>query len=162
MQAKSEPLLIEVSYRQLAVFPAGVSDPFNDWTEQHLAQGFSWRPESVSFATLSEAGVHSVDVVVTDSPNEPARNAQRVIEVPFNAREGALELASISESIPFWIPPGPYLLRCELFGPSGGLEQVVLTFLKGVSPRFCSRDSGGKELSETALLKTARPAGTSG
>jgi hypothetical protein len=55
---------IEILYRQIAVFRSRLEHPFNDWTPRHVKQGFSWRPGSVSFATLVESGPHSVEVRV--------------------------------------------------------------------------------------------------
>lgn len=57
-------VIVDVSYSQLGVFVAGPLKPFNDWTDKHVAQGFAWRPESVSFRTLVEAGSHSVEISV--------------------------------------------------------------------------------------------------
>lgn len=51
-------LEFELSYTHahIAVFEAGLSNPFNDSTPEHDAQGFSWRPGSVSFGTLDDCG----------------------------------------------------------------------------------------------------------
>lgn len=47
---------LEVVYAHVAVFDARSRHPFNDWSDTHVAQGFAWRPGSVSFATLEPAG----------------------------------------------------------------------------------------------------------
>ena len=47
-----EKFIIDVSYSQIAVFNSELENPFNDWTDQHVLQGFSWREESGSFKTL--------------------------------------------------------------------------------------------------------------
>jgi Competence protein J (ComJ) len=39
-----------VGYSQLSVFDPSLSEPFNNWTPGHVAQGFAWRPGSASFA----------------------------------------------------------------------------------------------------------------
>jgi hypothetical protein len=44
-----------VGYSQLSVFDPSLSEPFNNWTPGHVAQGFAWRPGSASFKTLFEA-----------------------------------------------------------------------------------------------------------
>jgi hypothetical protein len=41
---------ILVSYNQISVFDPDLDEPFNDWSDAHVRQGFSWRPGSVSFA----------------------------------------------------------------------------------------------------------------
>ena len=35
---------IEIAYGQIAIFAASLENPFNDWSAEHIAQGFSWRP----------------------------------------------------------------------------------------------------------------------
>ena len=47
----------QLSYGQLSVFASALKDPYNDWTDQHISQGFTWRPGSVSFSSM----VGSVD-----------------------------------------------------------------------------------------------------
>jgi len=39
---------VVVLYRTLALYDRALENPFNDWTREHWAQGFSWRPGSVS------------------------------------------------------------------------------------------------------------------
>lgn len=45
---------LEVAHRQLAVFDARLSDPFNDWSDAHMAQGFAWRPGACRSARSME------------------------------------------------------------------------------------------------------------
>ena len=40
---------LDISYSQLVVFQKGMENPFNDWENTHVDQGFAWRPGSVSF-----------------------------------------------------------------------------------------------------------------
>ena len=47
-------LSLEISYGQLAVFANSLPQPFNDWTDQHVSQGFAWRPGSVTFRSMVE------------------------------------------------------------------------------------------------------------
>ncbi|WNZ26896.1 hypothetical protein HJG54_28635 [Leptolyngbya sp. NK1-12] len=42
-------------YNQVAVFDPSLEYPYNDWLPQHAAQGFTWRPGSVSFGTLTQS-----------------------------------------------------------------------------------------------------------
>lgn len=63
--ARAHNVRLEVDYNQVAVFSSGLANPFNDWEERHVGQGFSWRPESVSFRTL-ENGPHLIEVVITE------------------------------------------------------------------------------------------------
>ena len=98
-----------ISYSQIAAFNADLDSPFNDWTDRHVAQGFAWRPQSVSFKTLVESGPAAVEVNVLDEI--PTFDAIRVISVPFHCPEGGtIEIASIADSAVTNVPPGDYQL----------------------------------------------------
>lgn len=129
---------LDVSYSQLSVFWTSLQQPFNDWTQKHVDQGFAWRPGSVSFRTLVEAGLHAVRVDIDDHAGPVSRNAVRVIEVPFEVpRDGNIEIASISDSISFSLPAGEYSLRCEFLGPDErGTQRVRLIFARADDQRF--------------------------
>jgi hypothetical protein len=151
---------LEVSFGQLAVFIPSLTQPFNDWTDRHVSQGFSWRPGSVSFRSVTESGWHRIEIDILDRVGAVHSEAVRVIEVPFEVpKDGAIEIGSISESVPFSLPAGTFLLRCEFLKPViHGEERVRLTFARGETPRFAvvRADSG---LSVTGdLLTTAHPA----
>ena len=105
---------LEVSYAQLAVFDSGLTAPFNDWTVEHVAQGFAWRTGSVSFGTLNTAGPILLKVVRFESFDEGTSLAERIIVVPFTVPErGALEVASIGSSAALDLPPAQYELTFE-------------------------------------------------
>ncbi|MBC7817687.1 MAG: hypothetical protein IAG10_12410 [Planctomycetaceae bacterium] len=156
----SASLEFEVSYGQLAVFVSSLDKPYNDWTAKHVAQGFSWRPHSVSFRTLAEAGRHAA-VVNLDARTGPLHpDTVRAIEVPFDVPEdGAIEIGGIAETIPFSLPPGRYLLRCEFLATENeSPNRVHLTFANEESPRF-SVVLADAELSDYEnILRTAEPA----
>lgn len=102
---------LDVSYAQLAVFDSHLTNPFNDWSEAHVTQGFSWRPGSVSFATLAANG--TITVTVTRPGEAPATDdaAERVIRVPFTVPAHCeVEIATISGSAAVAIPEGEYAL----------------------------------------------------
>jgi len=134
----STTITLYVSYSQIAVFASELKEPFNNWTQRHVAQGFAWRPGSVSFGTLVEAGVHSVDIDIVDHAEPVSAEAVRVIEVPFEVPpNGAIEVGSISESKPLSLTPGTFLLRCEFLRPSqDGNERIHLVFARKDTPRF--------------------------
>ncbi|KJV34807.1 competence protein ComJ [Luteibacter yeojuensis] len=104
---------IDVSHRQLAVFSPDLENPFNVWTDEAFRVGYSWRPESCSFAS-DEDGAHQVDVIVDDAFPEPAQDAVRSIEVLLDISSIAeLEVASISESRVLPLRAGRYRVRSE-------------------------------------------------
>jgi len=151
-------LKIFVSYSQLAVFDHSLERPFNDWTERHVAQGFAWRPGSVSFATLEEGGDHLVAVSLEDMRNdEPPIDAVRVIDVPFEVPpSGSIEIGSISDCRSVELPAGHYQLRFENYRASEGkLPRVHLLLHRDGNPHFRVIKA---EIAAVDLLLTASPA----
>jgi Competence protein J (ComJ) len=103
---------ISVSYQQIAVFLGELDQPFNDWTERHVAQGFSWREGSVSFRTPND-GPMCVSVG-RGGGFSPSPDAVRVIRVPFVVPStGGVEVASIADSCELGVTPGLYGLTFE-------------------------------------------------
>ncbi|WP_421696614.1 competence protein ComJ [Aestuariivirga sp.] len=153
-------LRFEVSFGQLAVFAGALSQPFNDWTNQHVEQGFSWREGSVSFRTISEAGELFVVVNVVDQLENVNPSAIRIIEVPFEVpKDGTIEIGSITETVPVSIPSGPYLLRCEFMKANADdTEWAQLTFAKDHVPHFLIVLADPDITARGELLTTARPA----
>ncbi|MEQ1890560.1 MAG: competence protein ComJ [Alphaproteobacteria bacterium] len=123
-------LKVDVTYSQLAVFLSSLQNPFNDWTSKHVDQGFAWRQGSVSFRTLIESGQHYIELVLTHGSVPILYEAIRVIEVPFDiCDDGAIEIASIADTVRLSLPCGKYSLRCELLPlRSDGCGQVRLVF----------------------------------
>jgi hypothetical protein len=78
-----ESLSLDISYSQVLVCAGDMANPFNDWTDPHVEQGFAWRPGSVSFMTLDEAGPMTIVVTDQDRVDPETSAAQRIIRVPF-------------------------------------------------------------------------------
>lgn len=105
---------VEVSYSQLAVFDAHMRSPFNDWSDAHVAQGFTWRLGSVSFGTLQSAGTVRVRVFLNGLFNESTSTAARILLVPFPVPpDGEVEIGSIGGGVKLALPPGEYELVFE-------------------------------------------------
>lgn len=151
---------LEISYGQLAVFVSSLDRPFNDWTERHVAQGFAWRPGSVSFRTLVEAGRHSIEINVTNRVAAVHAEAVRVVEVPFEVpSDGAVEVGSISEAVQLSLPAGSHLLRCEfLQSADDAIQRVRLTFAVSDLARFAVVRADPELSLDGELLTTAMPA----
>lgn len=134
-----KPVVISlfVSYGQLAVFPASIQNPFNDWSQSDVDNGFAWSERSVSFRTLREEGVHQVTICVSKEATPINVQTIRSIEVPFTVpSNGRVEIASISESGEVDLYPGCYQLRCDFLGSYEGVELIELNFAKCDSPKF--------------------------
>lgn len=156
----SATVCVEVSFGQLAVFTSSLKQPFNDWTDQHVSQGFAWRLGSVSFRTMVEAGRHCIEIDVANHVSDVHPDAVRVVEVPFEVpADGAVEVGSISETVPLTLPAGAFLLRCEFLRPSvDASERVRLTFGKEDEPRFAIVRADSELSISGNLLTTAQPA----
>lgn len=127
---------VDVSHGQLAVFASSLQHPFNDWTDRHVAQGFSWRPGSVSFLTLVESGLHSIEIKIVEYVGALHGEAVRAIDVPFEVPpDGAIDVGSISNAASVSLRPGPLLLRCEFLGRTDGSSDRVRLI-------FATKDTG--------------------
>jgi hypothetical protein len=127
-----------VLYSQVTVFDPSLERPFNDWTDKHVAQGFSWRPRSAAFRTIAEDGPHLVAVLVDSAQSDQPTGADRIIDVPFEVRaDGRVEIGSISASSVLEIPRGSYALRFECYEPvSSQPARIRFLFIKDPNPTF--------------------------
>jgi hypothetical protein len=118
----SQRFEIYVSYSQLAVFVAGMDNPFNEWTDKQVEDGYSWAPKSVSFRTPVDDGVCLVEVREIQERVLSAKS----IEVPFDVpSDGKIEVASISDGTIIKIRPGKSTLRYEAVAENS----LLLTFI---------------------------------
>lgn len=127
------PSKLIVSYDQIAVFGSAIENPFNMWTDSHVAQGFSWRPDSAAFRILSEVDEHSIDFAIKGETIEVEPDVIIAVEVPFTVpADGRVTVASIGDELEFSSPPGRYqlLYRCALGG------KVRLNLHAGAVHRF--------------------------
>lgn len=115
---------IFVTYSQIAVFWPALDEPFNEWTDEQVSDGYSWAPQSVSFKTPMESGVCAVEVVETRKVTAPAAGA---IEVPFHVPDDEkIEVSSISDGRVVGVSAGEATLRYEVVGE----DKIRLTFVR--------------------------------
>lgn len=75
---------IGLDYSQICIYDPILEFPGNDWDDQHVEQGFTWRPFSVSFRTIGSDD--DCDIEIWDAPEISIQpNAVRAIVVPFSA-----------------------------------------------------------------------------
>ena len=124
-------IALSVSYNQVAVFASNLETPFNDWQDQHVAQGFSWRENSVSFRTLNEFGSCSIEIGLSEC-HPRSDDVIRAIRVPFSVpADGKIEIGSIGDSVPLSIAPGAYALLFQILEVRpDGTEVIRLSFSK--------------------------------
>lgn len=144
---------LNISYTQLAVFDSALSAPFNDWTDDHVDQGFAWRPGSVSFGTLESSGAICVEVFRSRVFEERTSSAERIIMVPFTVpKHGTIEIASIGSNAVLELPPGEYELTFEHGRDPEGAMWANLYFRSvesPVAPRIVRADA---ELNPPSIL----------
>jgi hypothetical protein len=149
-----------VLYSQVAIFRASVENPFSDWTESLVRQGFAWRADSASFQTIEGGGTHAVEVVVDAGTAEISSQATRVIEVPFEVPDdGSVRIGSIADEVSISIPPGSYALRFECIPSQDGSDPAIrLVFTPSKAPRFQIVRADSELRPPDQLVVTAHPA----
>ena len=149
-------LEITVSYAQLCVFDPAIEAPYNDWTDAHVAQGFSWRPGSVSFATDGDGS--PIVVHVTSAEGPPVLfDANSAIRVPFVVSpSGAIEVGSVMSGIQAAIPPGRYALYFLTPSAPSSLFRLIFVPAEEVEPAVLKEGRNAKM--QLGYLMTAAPA----
>lgn len=148
---------VSVSYTQIVVFVAGISPPEFDWTDDHVAQGFAWMPEIVSFGVPDHDGICLMQVGTVDAIGvEP--NALWAIRVPFQVPFGPLSIGSILDTKDLNVPEGTYSMIFEALpgdaSTDGNYAFVLnLKFLKDESPDFEILKQGTELTTKTVLRK---------
>jgi hypothetical protein len=108
---------------QIIVCDPDLPTPYNDWTQQHREQGFSWRPGSVAFGMIEGGGEAWLTVEQGEAP-EIQTDAERALVVPFDV--GLSGLVGIDTTISpgplVRIAPGRYALRFETGHRPGSQE----------------------------------------
>ncbi|MEM7418713.1 competence protein ComJ [Alteromonas sp. McT4-15] len=106
-------LQMYLSYSQICIFLSSLSQPFNDWSDRNVTQGFSWRDGSASFRALTDEGDHKINLFINEPIPDIEDHVVRAFKVPFETLDGNIEIASISDSTPLEISPGKYSLQVE-------------------------------------------------
>ena len=129
----STNIQLYVTYQQVSVFDGTLSNPFNAWSDLHVAQGFSWRKGRVAFGTLEPDGHIEIEIRSDEKP-APSRNVVRAIVVPFEAPpDGKIEIATITESQVLSISNDVKGILFEA-GIEGCRDRYRITFIKGATP----------------------------
>lgn len=143
MKVDSVSFDLEFLYSQITVYDAELLECFNDWHYQHVSQGFSWRPGSVSFATLEDGGTLRVMVVLGNRTEVSAQSVDRAVLVPFGVSgNSGVTIASTLARFNYDMPPGSYALLYETGMPGTGKMWARLTFAPSASvePRVITAD----------------------
>lgn len=72
-----------LSYSQLCIFSSSLDNPFNDWSDRSVSQGFAWRESSASFRSINESGSCRVNMYVEEVVPDLDQDVCRAFRVPF-------------------------------------------------------------------------------
>jgi hypothetical protein len=152
--------ILEVSYSQFAIFDPRVENPFNEWADDHVKQGFSWRKNSACFRTLIEDGEHILEVNYRTALPDLYPSSTRAILVPVpRLTDQKLEIASINDSKILTMPHETSGILVQLALPSSNERaSVMVTLLSGFQVDFAILRTDSEIKKVTALLKHASPA----
>lgn len=151
-----EPFIVHIDHSQLCVFDPLLEQPLNDWTDAHVAQGFSWRPGSVSFR-MADDGAVTVEVATADIA-PPQSGATTMIRTPFKVPQtGRIEVGSVFSGAEVVVRPG----ECDLYfvvSETGSETAVRLLFVpsSGAGPDVVVESATAAR--QTDYLMTAKPA----
>jgi hypothetical protein len=102
--------------------------PFNNWTNDHVRQGFAWRDKAVSFKTMEDSGDLACYVRVLDSFEEVKRSL-RSIRVPFTiGGDGSVSIAGIMDEKQLKLPTGEYALHFDTMRDDPSAEAMIAVF----------------------------------
>jgi hypothetical protein len=93
----------------IGVFVDTEDNALNDWTMEHVQQGFTWRKRSVSFGTVRDSGEIEVTLEITTEP-QLHPDAQRIIQVPFEIDSDKIAVSEAVNFFEFNVPEGKYKL----------------------------------------------------
>ena len=109
-----------ISYSQLAVYNSGSDQPFPDWSDEDLAQGYACQQGSVAFSTMEDA-LCTVEMISASGRPEAEGEATLCITVPFVVHAGQEVTASsvMSDSVRAELPAGAYSLSFSAIPGAG-------------------------------------------
>jgi len=149
---------LNVLYSQISVFLPNLKEPFNNWTDRHVAQGFAWRPGSASFGTLDESGPIDIKVSVREHFEGLLDDSIRAVKLPFRIEGGEVEIATITESKRLEITEGEYDLVFQIGRDEQQKMWCVFEFVPQASSKAeILRADQALKVNEP-LIMTAEPA----
>ena len=104
---------VQILYGQLAVSRPEIA-LLNLWSDDDVAQGFSWREGSISFGVPDHDGPSVVEVNCVDTRPEFLPNSIHAVEAPLRLGDDGLLLATVTDEIHLRVRAGLYSVRCEL------------------------------------------------
>lgn len=154
---------IVVDYSQILVYLSTVARPGLIWDDEHVAQGFAYRPGIVGFGLPDHDGACRVQVD-TAAEVAVAPAAIWALSVPFDVSVGPVKIGTIFDSFDVAIPVGNYNLVFAVFegslvkresGGDGYAYVIRLQFCPSKNPDFRILKKGGELTTDTVLRRDA-------
>ena len=128
-----------ISYNQIVVFDTSLKRPFNDWTKQHVHQGFSMRKWSIWFGTTIDWWSCELNIKI-NKPYVLNPSSTDAILVPFYTDSWKIGVWWLFDFQIFEIIPWEY----ELFYEVG---------MKNSDEMFCNIYFNKKDSTEAKIIK---------
>ncbi len=148
---------VSVSYTQIVVFESGVTPPVLEWTDEHVAQGFSWMPTIISFGVPDHDGLCHMQIETADQIEADPKSLW-AIRVPFDVPSAPLSIGSIFDTKNVSVPEGKYNVIFEAL-PGDTLKDgdyafaLHLKFVKDPNPDFEIIKQGTELTTDKVLRK---------
>lgn len=150
---------LEIAYGQITVFRHGLSRPGLLWDDDHVAQGFAWDNDTVSFGVTDHDGRCWVDIATTDQV-DIFQDAISALSVPFDAKTDRIDIGTVGAAQIFTLTPGSYSLIFQA-RPGRKIEDEDYAYLFSIrfvldhDPRFRILRRGGEVQAEHVLRQDA-------
>ncbi len=151
---------LTVLYTQVIAFQTDLSRPGLLWSDDHVAQGFAWRPETVAFGVPDHDGACLLCVETIVRPYRVPDEAVWALSVPFPATTGRVHVGTVLNTRDFELPVGNYSLVFDVL-PGRTIEQASyaylprLLFVPDDKPDFAILRKGEEITTDTVLRRDA-------
>jgi hypothetical protein len=154
---------LTVLYTQIQAFRTGLPRAGSLWSDDHVAQGFAWRPETVAFGMPDHDGECLLQADLLPAPYQLAPEVLWAVAVPFTATSGSISVGSVLTTRVFTLPPGSYRLVFDVL-PGRTIQGKAfayvprLLFAPDPAPDFAILRKGDEITTDSVLRRDAEPA----
>ncbi|MDR6873282.1 hypothetical protein J2Y55_004306 [Bosea sp. BE125] len=151
---------LTVLYTQIIAFRTNLPRPGLLWSDDHVAQGFAWRPETVAFGVPDHDGACLLHVEALALPYQLPPEALWALSVPFEVSTGRVSVGTVLNTHDFELPIGSYSLIFDVL-PGRTIERATyaylprLLFVPDARPDFTILRKGDEITTDVILRKDA-------
>ena len=148
---------LDILYAEITIYEHGAENPALLWEEEHVAQGFAWDANTVSFGVPDADAAFLIDIDIADECICDAEAAW-AIAVPFQTTSDSVHIGTLEHDELFELNPGSYTLLFEAL-PSDQYEYLLrIRFILDDQPEFKILKKGGQVQADQILRKDAQRA----